>query len=34
MTLEINVIASIAVIFSTEEVIETNFVQAGRTSEC
>jgi hypothetical protein len=29
MTLEINVIASIAVIFSTEEVIETNFIEAG-----
>jgi hypothetical protein len=31
MALKINMIASITVIFSTEEVIETNFVQTGRT---
>ena len=29
MTLEINVVAGSPIIFAAEEVIETNFVQAG-----
>ena len=34
MTLEINVIAGVAVVLAAEEMVETNFVEAGRAGKC
>ena len=33
MTLKINVIAGIAVVLATKEMVETNLVQTGRTGK-
>ena len=34
VTLEVHMVSSDSVVFAVEEMVETNFVQTGRASEC